>query len=52
MAAAYENENAEQAPTATARKALESVAEYLTDELRQGELVWQYRTAEDVRLRG
>ena len=39
---------------ATAQKALGGVAEYMTEEplIRQGDLVWQYRTPEDIRLRG
>ena len=54
VAAAYENEASAQAAMATAQKALGGIAEYITEEplIRQGDLVWQYRTPEDIRLRG
>ena len=54
VAAAYENQASAEAAMATAQKALGGVAEYMTDEplIRQGDLVWQYRTPEDIRLRG
>ena len=51
-AAAYDNEANAQAALATAQKALAGIAEYVTDEplIRQGELVWQFRSAESHRL--
>ena len=54
VAAAYENEASAQAAMAIAQKALGGVAEYMTEEplIRQGDLVWQFRTSEDIRLRG
>jgi len=54
VAAAYENEASAQAAMATAQKALGGIAEYMTEEplIRQGDLVWQFRTPEDIRLRG
>jgi hypothetical protein len=54
VAAAYENEVSAQAAMAIAQKALGGVAEYMTEEplIRQGDLVWQFRSSEDIRLRG
>jgi len=51
-AAGYDNEASAQAALATAQKALAGIAEYVTDEplIRQGELVWQFRSAESHRL--
>ena len=51
-AAGYDNEASAQAASATAQKALAGIAEYVTDEplIRQGELVWQFRSAESHRL--
>ena len=54
VAAAYENQASAEAAMATAQKALGGVAASMTDEplIRQGDLVWKYRTPEDIRLRG
>jgi hypothetical protein len=54
VAAAYENEASAQVAMETAQKALGGVAEYMTEEplIRQGDLVWQHRTPEDIRFRG
>ena len=51
-AAGYDNEASAQAALPTAQKALAGIAEYVTDEplIRQGELVWQFRSAESHRL--
>ena len=51
-AAGDDNEASAQAASATAQKALAGIAEYVTDEplIRQGELVWQFRSAESHRL--
>ena len=51
-AASYDNEANAQAGMAVAQKALAGMAEYMTEEphVRQGELVWQYRSAESYRL--
>ena len=51
-AAGYDNEANAQAGMAVAQKALAGMAEYMTEEphVRQGELVWQFRSAESHRL--
>jgi len=51
-AAGYDNEANAQAGMAVAQKALAGMAEYMTEEphVRQGELVWQFRSAESYRL--
>ena len=50
--AGYDNEANAQAGMAVAQKSLAGMAEYMTEEphVRQGELVWQYRSAESYRL--
>ena len=50
--AGYDNEANAQAGMAVAQKALAGMAEYMTEEphVRQGELVWQFRSAESHRL--
>ena len=51
-AAAYDNEANAQAAMGAAQKALAGIAEYLTDEplIRQGAVVWQFRSDESFRL--
>ena len=51
-AAGYDNEASAQAALATAQKALAGIAEYFTDEplIRQGAVVWQFRSDESFRL--
>ena len=50
--AAYDNEANAQAAMATAQKATAGIAEYFTDEplIRQGAVVWQFRSDESFRL--
>ena len=51
-AAAYDNEANAQAAMGAAQKALAGIAEYVTDEplIRQGVVVWQFRSDESFRL--
>ena len=51
-AAAYDNEANAQAAMGAAQKALAGIAEYFTDEplIRQGAVVWQFRSDESFRL--
>ena len=51
-AAAYDNESNAEAAMATAQQALAGIAEYFTDEplIRQGAVVWQFRSDESFRL--
>ena len=51
-AAAYDNETNAQAAMGAAQKALAGIAEYVTDEplIRQGVVVWQFRSDESFRL--
>ena len=51
-AAAYDNEANAQAAMGAAQKALAGIAEYFTDEplIRQGSVVWQFRSEESFRL--
>jgi hypothetical protein len=51
-AAAYDNESNAEAAMATAQQALAGIAEYFTDEplIRQGSVVWQFRSEESFRL--
>ncbi len=50
--AAYDNEANAQAALGAAQKALAGIAEYVTDEplIRQGAVVWQFRSDESFRL--